>query len=247
MRRLGSLRGSVCAGVIGLSSLLSGCVGGGAVPEGEKARYYWNLQRQVEESFGRSSIEREIDTSIYKLSENLGESLRPFYVNPICKNPNSPEFTPEDQKKRMGFIELSDIDGKTVRALDHYVTEKLLTYCFASPEFSERFKFIERYQLSKILKELRLESNSLFDPETAKRFGKLKGIDAFVTGTVTVGNPHGASSDGATRNPGYVDMNVRVINTETGSVVGVAAKKIRRSVVLNGWLERNLKKIQSGW
>ncbi|MCU0611710.1 MAG: peptidoglycan-binding protein [Candidatus Eisenbacteria bacterium] len=70
----------------------------------------------------------------------------------------------------------------------------------------QRFQVNERVQMDKVLKELKFGLTDLVDPATAARLGKQAGVDCLVMGSV--------SRAGAT-----VDMDLRLVDTETGEVM----------------------------
>lgn len=67
--------------------------------------------------------------------------------------------------------------------------------------------------LDKLLGEIRLSQTGLIDPDTAKRLGKIAGVDAIVTGTIT-------------DLQSYVALNCRLIDAQTGNIFGAAQTKI---------------------
>jgi formylglycine-generating enzyme required for sulfatase activity len=80
---------------------------------------------------------------------------------------------------------------------------------------TRRFEVIERRQLDKILAELKLNVSDLIDPQNAKRLGKVYGVDAIASGSVT---------ELATA----VEVNARLIETETGRVFAVATARFAK-------------------
>ena len=61
--------------------------------------------------------------------------------------------------------------------------------------------------------ELKLGNSGALDPETAKQVGKLAGVDALVTGTIT-------------DLQSYVAINCRMIDVQTGAVFAAAQTRI---------------------
>jgi len=111
----------------------------------------------------------------------------------------------ESRKTKIAVIEFSDLDGK-VTEFGKFLAEELITRLF----LTNKFEVIERNLLNKIMEEHKLSFTGLIDPETAKELGRILGVDAIATGTVT---DLGQS----------VKINSRLITTETGSVFAVAA------------------------
>ena len=77
-----------------------------------------------------------------------------------------------------------------------------------------RFDVIERRLLEKILEEQKLGLTGAIDPNSAAQLGKILGVKTIVSGTVV-------------SLEGYTEINARLINVDTASIV--AAEKVRAS------------------
>jgi TolB-like protein len=77
-----------------------------------------------------------------------------------------------------------------------------------------RFDVIERRLLEKLLEEQKLGLTGAIDPGSAAQLGKILGVKTIVSGTVT-------------SLEGYTEINARLINVDTASIV--AAEKVRAS------------------
>ncbi len=75
-----------------------------------------------------------------------------------------------------------------------------------------RFDVIERRLLEKLLEEQKLGATGAIDPTSAAQLGKILGVSTIVSGTVT-------------NLEGYTEINARLINVDTASIV--AAEKVR--------------------
>lgn len=115
-----------------------------------------------------------------------------------------------NSKSRIAVIEFSDIVGK-VTALGKFVAEELTTRLF----ITKKFEVIERELLNKVLQEHKLNLTGIIDQATAKELGKIIGVDAIVTGTIT--------DFGKT-----AKINARLIATETGAIFAAAAVEIAK-------------------
>jgi curli biogenesis system outer membrane secretion channel CsgG len=112
------------------------------------------------------------------------------------------------KKPRIAITNFTDIDGR-YRKLGKFISEELISRLYKT----KKFKIIERRKLDKIMKEHALTSSALFDNKTTKKLGKLLGVDAIVSGTMTdIGS--------------YIKVNARVINIETGEITAVASVKL---------------------
>jgi|GEM_PF-4959767 len=83
----------------------------------------------------------------------------------------------------------------------------MLTTDFAGVE---GLQVVERRQRHKVLEEAKLSLSGLIDESTAKKVGKLMGVDMVVTGSVAAVG-------------GQVRVDARVLHVETGKVLGVQA------------------------
>jgi TolB-like protein len=127
---------------------------------------------------------------------------------------------PPGGELRIAVIDFPDLLNVT-SDLGRYVANRLTTRLAQS----QKFFVVERQRLSQVLSELRFSLTDLVDPEKAKQFGKMVGVEAVVVGTVSdLGN--------------QVDLDARVIEIETSRMlVGVAAT-ISKDQVVTQLLER---------
>jgi len=116
----------------------------------------------------------------------------------------------QKQKSKIAVIEFSDLDGN-ITEFGKYLSEELITRLF----LTDKFYVVERSLLNKILEEHKFNLSGLVDENTIKELGKLLGVDAIASGSITdLGD--------------YVKVNARLISTETGSVFSAAAVKIKK-------------------
>jgi TolB-like protein len=116
----------------------------------------------------------------------------------------------ENQKTTIAVVEFVDLKGR-VTDLGRFLAEKLITRLYQT----KKFKVIERQLLNKIVNEQKLSLTGMIDQSTAQRLGKLLGVDAIASGTVT--------DLGKT-----LDINARLINTQTGEIFAVASVVIAK-------------------
>ena len=118
------------------------------------------------------------------------------------------ESLSHESKSKIAIIEFSDLNGN-VTEFGMYLSEELITRLF----LTRKFDVIERQLLNQVISEQKLGMTGLIDDESAIAIGKLLGVDAIVSGTVT---DLGIS----------LKVNARLIATETGSVFAVASTEI---------------------
>ncbi|MDD5686787.1 MAG: FlgO family outer membrane protein [Elusimicrobia bacterium] len=80
----------------------------------------------------------------------------------------------------------------------------------------KKLQVIERELLEKVVQELHLESSGIADVETTKQLGKVLGVDAIITGTLL------------DVEDGQVEINARMIKTETAEVIATAVAEIKK-------------------
>jgi len=84
------------------------------------------------------------------------------------------------KKVKIAVFNFVDLDGKTTR-LGKFISEELITNLFQT----KKFEVVERNLLEKILKEQELSASGMIDEESTKKLGKILGVDAICTGTIT--------------------------------------------------------------
>jgi TolB-like protein len=116
----------------------------------------------------------------------------------------------KEQKHKIAVLPFKELEGQPT-VLGAYLAEALVTDLFENPGLD----IVERTMLDKVIGELKLDRSGLIDPETAKRVGKIVGVDAIVTGTIT---------DLAS----YVAVNCRLIDAQTGRIFAAAQTRIAK-------------------
>lgn len=124
----------------------------------------------------------------------------------------------QKQKSKIAVVEFSDINGEISR-FGRYIAEELITRLYRTGKFD----VIERQLLNKVMAEHRLNLSGVVDPESAREIGNILGADAIATGSVT--------DLGTT-----VKINARLISTETGQLISVAAVKITKNMTIQNLL-----------
>ena len=123
----------------------------------------------------------------------------------------------EKDRFTIAIIELENV-GKRARdnELGKIVSEMLTTNIVQLGNFN----IVEREQLSKVLKELKLNQIGLVDTNSAKMVGKMLAADSILCGSVSeVGQ--------------FFDINVRLIDVEKATVISAAVIEIKQGDFLN--------------
>ncbi|HVQ39628.1 MAG TPA: FlgO family outer membrane protein, partial [Pyrinomonadaceae bacterium] len=116
----------------------------------------------------------------------------------------------ENQKRTIAVVEFVDLRGN-VTDFGRFMAEELITRLYQT----KKFKVIERQLLNKVISEQKLSLTGMIDQTSAQKLGKLLGVDAIASGTVT---DLGKS----------LRVNARLINTATGEIFSVAATEIAK-------------------
>jgi|GEM_PF-5121800 len=116
----------------------------------------------------------------------------------------------KQSKQKIAVLPLRELDGQPT-ILGTYVAEELITDLVQLGKFD----VVERQLLDKLLGEQKVEQTGAIDPATAKKVGKILGVDAIVTGSIT---------DLTT----FMAINCRLIDTGTGAVFGAARVTIAK-------------------
>lgn len=109
-------------------------------------------------------------------------------------------------------IAVSDFVGKPVE-IGQEIAETLGTDLAKS----ERITLVERAQLGKALRELRLQSTGLTEPAQARKVGKLVGADVIIVGSFYVRDNR-------------IVINARVVDVRTGKVMAGRAENVQGKV-----------------
>ncbi len=113
----------------------------------------------------------------------------------------------EQQKLRIAVLPFQELEGRPT-VLGTFLAEELFTHLV-----NAGLEIIERQMLDKVLGEIGLGETGVIDTDTAKKVGKVIGVDAVVTGSMT-------------DLQSYVAINCRLIDASTGRIFGAAQTKV---------------------
>lgn len=116
----------------------------------------------------------------------------------------------KEQKQKIAVVSLRELDGEAT-VLGTYLAEELVTHLFQIGNF----EIVERQMLDKVLAELKIQQSGGIDPSSAKQIGRITGVDAIVTGTIT-------------DLQSFVGVNCRLIDAATGKIFAAAQTKITK-------------------
>jgi TolB-like protein len=145
----------------------------------------------------------ELDVNLNHLAHNMVKDLR------------------EQNSNKIAILEFPDLRGNNT-FFGKYVAEELTVRLFST----RRFEIVERQLLDHVLQEQNLGASGLIDAGSAAQIGKILGVDAIVTGTITDLGKN-------------VRINARIIDAQTGSVYGVSAVTIEKDEHVQGLIDRD--------
>ena len=126
-------------------------------------------------------------------------------------------------KASVAVVDFADLEGK-IRFFDKFIAEQ---FSVALAGAGKGFRVIDRTNLNSLIKEHKLSKTGLIDQATAKQLGKIAGVDALVTGTMT---PIGDN----------VQLIVKVLDAETADVIDSAKINIARTQAVNELLDKEI-------
>jgi curli biogenesis system outer membrane secretion channel CsgG len=133
--------------------------------------------------------------------------------------PAAPRITSKGPKLRVGIVDFVNKSSYGAGRLGNSASDILTTELFKTGAFI----LIERAQLSQVLKEQGLGQTGVVNPETAAQAGKILGLNAIVTGSVsqfgvsTGGSDYGVYKQKVQTAKCVVD--VRVVDVTTGQLL----------------------------
>jgi TolB-like protein len=126
-------------------------------------------------------------------------------------------------RKSVAVVDFTDLQGN-VTELGRFLAEQLSVSLEGN---ASGIAVIDRTHLKAILVEHKLSTRGLIDPQTARQLGRIAGVDALATGTIT---PFGDS----------VNLSIKVLDTETARLLGAVSVDIPRTKAVDELLGRGV-------
>lgn len=127
------------------------------------------------------------------------------------------------KKGKLAVVDFTDIDGNTT-ALGRFIAEE---FSVALSNVGKGFRVVDRTHLKSILKEHKLAQSGFIDPATARKLGKIAGVEALVTGNLT------AFGDS-------VRLSIKILDTETAEVISASRLNIAKTGAIEELLSREI-------
>ena len=126
-------------------------------------------------------------------------------------------------KKTIAVADFTDLQGN-VTELGRFLAEE---FSVALAGAGTRFEVVDRIHLKSIIMEHKLSATGMIDPKTARKLGKIAGVQALITGTVT---PFGDN----------VRVTVKILDTETAKIIGASTANIAKTKAIEELLARGI-------
>jgi TolB-like protein len=126
-------------------------------------------------------------------------------------------------KKTIAVADFTDLQGN-VTELGRFLAEE---FSVALAGAGTQFEVVDRIHLKSIIMEHKLSATGMIDPKTARKLGKIAGVQALITGTVT---PFGDN----------VRITVKILDTETAKIIGASTANIAKTKAIEELLARGI-------
>ena len=126
-------------------------------------------------------------------------------------------------KKNLAVVDFTDLQGN-VTEFGRFLAEE---FSVALASADRNFEVIDRTHLKVILQEHKLSSTGVIDPETARKLGKIAGVESLLTGTIT---PLG----------GNVRISVKILDTTTANLIGASTINLRMTKDMEALLGKEI-------
>lgn len=127
------------------------------------------------------------------------------------------------KKKTVAVTDFTDLQGN-ITQLGRFIAEH---FSVALAGSGQGIEVIDRTHIKQLLKEHKLAEKGLIDTVTAKELGKIAGVDALITGTLT---PFGNT----------VEMTIKVLDTETAKVIDAGAGSVAETATIKELLKKGI-------
>jgi TolB-like protein len=129
----------------------------------------------------------------------------------------------EKNKKKLAVVDFTDLQGN-VTELGRFISEEMSV---ALADSSGDFTIVDRTHLKSIIREHKLSSTGLITPDTARQLGKISGVDALITGTLT---PFGEK----------VRITIKVLDTNTADIISSVRGNIAKTKGIEELLSKGI-------
>lgn len=108
-------------------------------------------------------------------------------------------------KKTIAVVDFTDLEGNVTK-LGRFLAEE---FSVSLADAGKGFEVVDRTHLKSIIKEHKLSSTGIIDSSTARKLGKIIGVESLITGTIT---PFGDT----------IRIAVKILDTTTAKIIGAS-------------------------
>jgi TolB-like protein len=119
-------------------------------------------------------------------------------------------------RRSVAVMDFTDLEGRPT-PLGRYLAEE---FSVALLSDAKNFEVIDRTHLNTLMQEHKLAKSGLIDPATARTLGKIAGVEALVTGTLTPFEEH-------------VRLSVKVLDTESAKMIAADASDVPKTKTIS--------------
>ncbi len=113
------------------------------------------------------------------------------------------EFIKKSGITKIAVVDFTDLQG-TPTKLGRFIAEELSVALLGT---EEGFEIVERNQLQTLIKEYKLATTGLIEPDSVQKLGQIAGVEALITGAMTI------FSDS-------VRITVKILDVKTARIIG---------------------------
>lgn len=123
----------------------------------------------------------------------------------------------------VAVADFTDLQGN-ITELGRFLAEQVSVALAGS---GRAIMVVDRTHIRTLLREHKLSETGLIDPATAKELGKMTGVEALITGTLT---PFGDT----------VEITMKVLHTETARIIDASSQSLAKTKTFEELLERGI-------
>lgn len=133
----------------------------------------------------------------------------------------------ESGKKAIAVADFTDLEGNTTK-LGRFLAEE---FSVALAGSGQGFQVIDRLHLRSLIKEHELSESGVIDTTTAQKLGKIAGVEALITGTLT---PFGDT----------IRLTAKILDTESARIIGAISGNLPKTGTFATLVESEIQEVQ---
>ena len=135
----------------------------------------------------------------------------------------SAEQVKKTKIKTIAVVDFTNLNGG-VTELGRFIAEELSVHL---SKYSSDYSVVDRTHLVSVLKEHKLISTGLIDPNTARKLGKITGVEAILTGSIIPLEKE-------------IRITVKILDTNTAKIIGATSGNITKTKAINDLIDSDI-------